>query len=308
MAKNKKPKAKTKAKPNKTSEDFSEHLPQNIVQIGERVEQDKNIYISQSVYNEIHRFTKDKTVNEAGGILLGNVIKEFGKTNIIITAFLAGKHCQATPTTLTFTHETWEDWHKEIEKKYADKKIIGWIHTHPDFGIFLSEYDKFIQENFFAEDYETAYVIDPIRNIEGFYFWINGKIEKCNGFYIFDKTGKKISVENTSQNEESQKEVVKKNPKQTAIIGILCALVIALVVALIVTVNKVNSLEGELKKTQDALASGQTGQNVSVGIGVDAQGNYYFVGPDGTIIQPIEIPEGIVPALSTEPTTENQGK
>ena len=118
-------------------------LPQNILPMGERVEENKNIYISQAVYKEIHKFTKNKTTNESGGMLVGTVIEEFGKTNIVISGFVEAKFCEATPTTLKFTHETWEFVHKEIEKKHKGKKIVGWIHTHPDFGIFLSEYDKF---------------------------------------------------------------------------------------------------------------------------------------------------------------------
>ena len=47
---------------------FEDALPQNIVPFGEHVEEDKNIYISQSAYKEIHRFTKDKTTNESGVI------------------------------------------------------------------------------------------------------------------------------------------------------------------------------------------------------------------------------------------------
>ena len=169
-------------------------LPQNILPIGDRVEENKNIYILQSVYKEIHKFTQNKTTNESGGMLVGTVLEEFGKTNIIISGFVEAKYCEATPTTLKFTHETWEYVHKEIEKKHPGKKIVGWIHTHPDFGIFLSEYDKFIHQNFFNEDYQVAYVVDPIQKIEGFYFWINEKIEKCKGFYIYDKTGAKITV------------------------------------------------------------------------------------------------------------------
>lgn len=169
-------------------------LPQNIVSIGEHVEENKNIYILQSVYKTIHKFTKGKTTNESGGMLIGYVVEDFGKTNIIITGFVEAKFCEATPTTLKFTHETWEYCHKEIAKKYPKQKKIGWIHTHPDFGIFLSEYDKFIQSNFFKEEYQIAYVVDPVQNIEGFYFWINGNIERCKGFYIFDKTGVKISI------------------------------------------------------------------------------------------------------------------
>ena len=170
-------------------------LPQNILPMGERVEEDKNIYISQHVYREIRKFTKNKTQNESGGVLMGTVIREFGKTNILISGFIEAKHCEATPTTLTFTHDTWEFIHKEADKRFPGKKILGWIHTHPNFGIFLSEYDKFIHTNFFSEENQIAYVVAPIQRIEGFYFWINGKLERCKGFYIYDKTGAKINVE-----------------------------------------------------------------------------------------------------------------
>ena len=142
---------------------FEDALPQNIMPMGEHVEEDKNIYISQSVYKEIHRFTKDKTTNESGGVLLGKIIEEFGKTNIVIYAFVEAKYCEGTPTTLKFTHESWEYIHKIADKKYPDLKILGWIHTHPNFGIFLSEYDKFIQQNFFSEENQIAYVVDPIQ-------------------------------------------------------------------------------------------------------------------------------------------------
>ena len=190
MAKRKIP--KKKMKPAQVSENV---LPQNIIAIGDRVEENKNIYISQPVYKEIHKFTQNKTINESGGMLIGDVIEEFGKTNIIIKGFVEAKFCDATPTTLKFTHETWDYVHKRMEKKFPNQKIVGWIHTHPNFGIFLSEYDKFIQENFFKEEYQIAYVIDPIQDIEGFYFWINGKIERCKGFYKFDKMGVQIEKE-----------------------------------------------------------------------------------------------------------------
>lgn len=169
-------------------------LPQNIMLVGEHVEENKNIYISQPTYKAIHRFTHNKTTNESGGVLIGSIIEEFNKTNIVISGFIEAKYTEATPTTLTFTHETWEYVHGVIDKKYPDIKILGWIHTHPDFGIFLSEYDMFIQQNFFSEEYQIAYVVDPIQEIEGFYFWINGNIERCKGFYIYDKTGVDIDA------------------------------------------------------------------------------------------------------------------
>lgn len=218
-------------------------LPQNILPIGDRVEENKNIYILQSGYKEIHKFTQNKTTNESGGMLVGTILEEFGKTNIIISGFVEAKYCEATPTTLKFTHETWEYVHKEIEKKHPEKKIVGWIHTHPDFGIFLSEYDKFIHQNFFNEDYQVAYVVDPIQKIEGFYFWIDEKIEKCKGFYIYDKTGAKITVD-ADKNETTV-------AKESSIFTIRNVLIAALSVAVMLLTFSNISTRQKLSKLED---------------------------------------------------------
>lgn len=223
-------------------------LPQNILPVGERVEEDKNIYISQAVYRQIRKFTKNKTTNESGGMLVGTVIEEFGKTNIVISGFVEAKACEATPTTLKFTHETWDYVHRQIDKKHKGKKIVGWIHTHPDFGIFLSEYDKFIHQNFFSEAYQVAYVVDPIQKIEGFYFWINGNIEKCKGFYIYENAGKPITVDMAAEDPELPQR------SGVSISGILIALLTVVVAFLafsnMSTNSQIKKLEGQLKKLE----------------------------------------------------------
>ena len=224
-------------------------LPQNILPIGDRVEENKNIYILQSVYKEIHKFTQNKTLNESGGMLVGTILEEFGKTNIIISGFVEAKYCEATPTTLKFTHETWEYVHKEIEKKHPGKKIVGWIHTHPDFGIFLSEYDKFIHQNFFNEDYQVAYVVDPIQKIEGFYFWINEKIEKCKGFYIYDKTGAKITV-----GADKEEAAVAKESSIFSIRNVLIAVLTVAVILLTFSNISTNQKLSKLEEQQKTLA------------------------------------------------------
>lgn len=203
MAKKKIPKKSKQVNPPVQNEENA--LPVNFVEVGEHSAEGKGIYIAQPVYKAIHRFTRGKTTNESGGLLVGEVIEEFGKMNILINGFVEAKYCEATPTTLKFTHETWEYCHKEIAKKYPNQKIVGWIHTHPDYGIFLSEYDKFIQNNFFREDHQIAYVIDPIQGSEGFYYNSGENLEKCRSFYIFDKIGAKINI--GSQQSETEEEL-----------------------------------------------------------------------------------------------------
>ncbi len=224
---------------------FTPDLPQNIFPIGERVFDDKNIYIHQKVYSQIHKFAENKTENEHGGILVGRVLNEMGKENTIIEGFIEAKYNAATPTTLTFTHETWDYFHSEIDIKYKDKKIVGWIHTHPNFGIFLSENDRFIHQNFFTDKNQVAYVVDPIQNEEGLFFWVNDSLEKCPGFYLFDKNGTKIK-QNIWQKQDNDYEI---EPKKSGFgfMPIIMAIVIVINLFFMLTqTSKINKLESDI--------------------------------------------------------------
>lgn len=239
-------------------------LPLNFLQIGEHdAQEDKKIYISQPVYEAIYHFTEGKIKNESGGFLIGERIEEFGNVNILITGFVEAKHVEATPTTLTFTHKTWEYCHNEIEKKYKGKTIVGWIHTHPDFGIFLSEYDKFIQENYFKEPYQVALVIDPVQHTEGFYHWSNGEIRKSKGYYLFDQVGVSIARRQTQETEENSSEIRGSWLESLQSIGVM-ALMLVCAILLVMHVQlrrRVDELETQtipqLQSQLNALAHGQ---------------------------------------------------
>ena len=62
-----------------------------------------------------------------------------------------------------------------MDRDYPDKKMIGWYHTHPGFGIFLSGMDLFICDNFFNLPWQVAFVYDPLGGDEGNFVWRSGK-------------------------------------------------------------------------------------------------------------------------------------
>lgn len=258
-------KKNTKAKARVSNKNVTPELPQNIVPVGERVFDDKNIYIHQKVYAQIHKFAANKTENEHGGILVGRILNEMGKENTIIEGFIEAKHNTATPTTLTFTHETWEYFHYEIDKKFKNKKIVGWIHTHPNFGIFLSENDKFIQQNFFTDVNQVAYVVDPIQNEEGFFFWVDEKLERCPGFYLFDRNGVKIKQKPWSaESDEQNDEVMVKRSKIYSVFAIILAFV--MIVNIFISIQlmmRVNALEKQVEDQNLVLKYSVFGAEVS---------------------------------------------
>ncbi|MBW6409685.1 LysM peptidoglycan-binding domain-containing protein [Clostridium weizhouense] len=181
------------------------NLPVNFVVVGEIDVNDIKIYIKQNVYKEIEKFSKEDTSHERGGILIGDYAEINNKKNVIISGFIEARYTDASASTLTFTHETWNYIHKEHERLYPEKKILGWQHTHPNYGIFLSDYDIFIQKNFFNLSWQIAYVVDPIAGTRGFFQWKNDKVEKTNGFYIFDDVENKIDIKQVKSYEKRKK-------------------------------------------------------------------------------------------------------
>jgi proteasome lid subunit RPN8/RPN11 len=133
--------------------------------------------IPQSVLNEIHRHGKSVTGVEICGVLVGDVYRDASGPFLYVESSVRGNYASGKTTAVTFTAETWADIQAVMEERHPDKKILGWYHTHPGFGIFLSEMDLFIHENFFNLPWQVAVVFDPVRNQEGMFVWRGGRTE-----------------------------------------------------------------------------------------------------------------------------------
>jgi proteasome lid subunit RPN8/RPN11 len=114
------------------------------------------------------------TAIEQGGALVGEVDEASGSVHI--SAAIPARLAVGTASSLTFTHDSWDEINDSLSRNFPKLRIVGWYHSHPDFGIFLSAYDTFIQQNFFSATWQVAYVIDPIRKQAGMFGWENGSI------------------------------------------------------------------------------------------------------------------------------------
>ena len=213
-------------------QDISEEtaqLPINYLSVGTIETDDVKVYIHQSVISALEDYARSDTKNELGSILLGAYSNALGQASVMISEYIEAKYTDASASTLTFTHETWEYVHKQQAEKWPELRIVGWQHTHPGYGIFLSNYDMFIQENFFNLPFQIAYVIDPVQNTRGFFCWKNGRIERLKGYYIYDEPGK-IIVPPTDGTGEPAVSMSSTNrnplPQKKGFLGLTIALVV----------------------------------------------------------------------------------
>ena len=147
---------------------------------------DLPIFLAHTTADRIERHALSDVSVELGGILLGRecVDEETGKPFVWVFEMLEAKHFENTQASFTYTHDSWGEITRERDETHPDLDIVGWYHTHPDFGIFLSGHDVFIQTHFFGQPLQVAYVVDPIRQTRGFFHWVDGGLAQVEGYHL----------------------------------------------------------------------------------------------------------------------------
>ncbi len=112
---------------------------------------------------------------EICGVLIGKVVRDERGPFLLIRSVIQGENANNYGAQVTFTQQTWNHINQVKDRDHPDDLIIGWYHTHPGFGIFLSAMDTFIQENFFNGPHMVAMVVETKQNKIGCFAWKNGK-------------------------------------------------------------------------------------------------------------------------------------
>lgn len=131
------------------------------------------IFFKQSAYVKCVVHAASDKENEVGGMLVGEVRVDpmYPRPYIVIEDILPALHAESGQTSVTFTRDTLVELNSELENGFPDKRIVGWYHTHPQLGVFLSNYDTWLHGNFFNDPIQVALVIDPFRQHGGFFCW-----------------------------------------------------------------------------------------------------------------------------------------
>ena len=158
--------------------------------------EDMPIFLERKPADAIERHALRDTSVELGGILLGKecLDETTGEPFVWITEALEAKHYENTQASFTYTHDSWGEITRERDEKYPDLDIVGWYHTHPDFGIFLSSHDLFIHHNFFDQKLQVAYVVDPVRHDRGFFHWRDGRMVQTGGFWLAAARSERLTL------------------------------------------------------------------------------------------------------------------
>jgi proteasome lid subunit RPN8/RPN11 len=130
-----------------------------------------------TVFLAIQEHACSDTEREVGGVLVGRI-----DGSAIVSASIPALKAVGGSANVTFTHEVWEEALTIVDRDHPGERIIGWYHSHPGFGVFLSDYDQFIQRNFFGGEGMVALVIDPLGGEGGWFVSVGDDIEELPTF------------------------------------------------------------------------------------------------------------------------------
>jgi proteasome lid subunit RPN8/RPN11 len=160
-----------------------------VLPCGSVQDHDLPIYVDLDCLLDMEEHALSNAEVELGGVMLGGqYVDSEQQPFVIVNESLRAEHYESTRGSFKFTHDTWSNITRRLEEYTTDTKMVGWYHTHPDWGVFLSGMDLFICDNFFNKPLDLALVIDPCRHDRGWFQWTGRSGEqprRTGGFYLY---------------------------------------------------------------------------------------------------------------------------
>ncbi len=105
---------------------------------------------------------------EVMGLLLGEVRTWQGQEYVLVRDVVT-TDLDATSVSVKFDSQSFEKLFENLDDAGFDYVVVGWYHSHPGYGCFLSETDLKTHSGAFVSKHQLAIVIDPMNfQIEGF--------------------------------------------------------------------------------------------------------------------------------------------
>lgn len=131
------------------------------------------VFIERSALEGLHDFLAHDVQREHGGVLVGVPYWDARQSRYFsdIRVALPAHESEGNPVHFRLTPESWEIISGIIEESHPDYLIVGWYHSHPGLGVFMSGTDRATQAAFYAQDWKFAVVVDPVARKSG---WFSG--------------------------------------------------------------------------------------------------------------------------------------
>ncbi|MDP6064718.1 MAG: Mov34/MPN/PAD-1 family protein [SAR202 cluster bacterium] len=144
------------------------------------------VFMAASVYNMIKEQSRESDPREVGGALLGQYCEDEGTRFIIIPAAISCVVGAATPVSIDFPPEFWQQVEEEHAEKYPGLLRLGPYHSHPGYGVHPSSTDQATILQAFSRPHHISVIYDPREDRVGYTCWKDDDLMPPSGCFIYE--------------------------------------------------------------------------------------------------------------------------
>lgn len=158
------------------------------------------VFIWQSVVEMIQNHAKGTPNIEIGGVLVGRAYRNGDHLDTEVMDYIfhhSSEPQQSSAVHFNFSPSIWAALNKQKDNRHPNLELVGWFHSHPNHGIFLSPgMDIDVHQKAFNQPWQIAIVYDPQRHEGGVFTWQGEEIKATPGFYELFASDRQQSIIN----------------------------------------------------------------------------------------------------------------
>jgi proteasome lid subunit RPN8/RPN11 len=116
------------------------------------------VILPHAIFDQMMLHLRGDHTTERIGILTGRPYTKSSNGQLLLCV----DDIHATNTRAVIQKSAWKDVWARLSVT-VESRIVGWYHSHPGYGVFLSATDRATQSLWFAQEWKVAIVVDPVR-------------------------------------------------------------------------------------------------------------------------------------------------
>jgi proteasome lid subunit RPN8/RPN11 len=129
------------------------------------------VFFEQSCMANIQQHAEQDILREQAGILCGHAYLTGDQHYLVVESAVAA-NTSSDAAHFKFHQNSWQTIWDRLE---TGSNVVGWYHTHPAMGIFLSPTDLRTQQLYFSSPWQIAVVVDPVSREMGIFYGATGE-------------------------------------------------------------------------------------------------------------------------------------
>ena len=139
------------------------------------------------VHTYLYQYARSGATGEKLAVLMGKQLVLDGKETVFISGVVQARFTEKLKGMETITGQSWKYISEEIEKYFAGLEVVGWMHSRPSFGAFVTSRDEAYHKKVFGGKNQVFFVVDPADRQDRFYVLNENKtaLRPVKGYFVY---------------------------------------------------------------------------------------------------------------------------